>query len=75
MASRCTRDGVGWILEKVLHGKGGQGLEQCVQGSAGITISGGVPKPVDVELGDMVGGERSGLRTGLGDLKGVFQPL
>ena len=42
MASSCTREGSGWIFGKIYSSEGGEVLEQAVQGSDGLTVSGGV---------------------------------
>ena len=42
MASVCARRGLDWILEKFLHLKAYQVLEQAAQGSGGVPIPGGI---------------------------------
>ena len=44
MASSCVRGGLDWILGKISYWKSGQALEQAVQCSGGVPISGGVQK-------------------------------
>lgn len=38
MASSCAKGVSDWILEKFLHRKGCQALEQAVQGNSGVTM-------------------------------------